>query len=240
MIELIKDTDFLPYRAIANNMDVAKRLVPHIIEAQTLDVMPLMGSALWFDLMKYTASLAAGIAAAAIAEPPTTYVPTAEETKFNRLLNGFTYTVFAGKPNELTKGYEGLKPVLVYFAYSRFVLRDNIRSTPSGFTQKTTIESQPVGVKQLNDEANRAISAANTYYQHVNTYIKDQINVVDGDDFKKYSNGNDCCCGPGFVGSGFYYGHDGAGCNTGKRGKSGIGSVRNRNKLSDRFNRNER
>lgn len=223
-IILIGASDFLPYRAIATNIEVAKRLEPHIVEAQKLDLAPLLGAGLYFDLLKYTQSLAAGIAAAAANEPPTTYAPTPEEIKFKNLLSGCTYTVYAGDTKkELIKIYEGLKPVLVYFSYARFVLRDNIRSTPNGFVEKKTLESENISAKQLSEEANRAISAANVYLQTAFTFQKDSLHVTgSADDWKKYTE-NNCCNENGPV-----------------KKRSGFRAVKNSNRLSRNFNRNER
>lgn len=229
-IKLIEHTDFLPYRAIAGNVDAMKRIDPHVLEAQKMDLAPALGASLYFDLLKYTTSRRAGEAAAAANQPPTVYTPTDNEVIFERLLNGVEYTIHAGTDKEVTIIFEGIIPVLVYFSYARFVTRDNIRSTPTGFVHKKTLESEPISQKELQQEAERARNDAAVYMQSVHKYIADRRYIYDGavDWFKRY--GQDCC------GGGF---ENGFGCKT-KRPGSKMTAIRNGDGMSRNWNRRER
>lgn len=220
--QLIKAEDFLPYRGLSANMDTAKRLDGHVLEAQKMDLAPLLGSRLYYDLLKYTASLRAGRASTE------TYVPTDEEILFERLLNGVEYTIHAGTNKEVTVMYEGIVPVLVYFTFARFVIRDNIRSTPSGFVYKKTLESEPISQKVMQQEADRAEADARVYMQSVRNYISDQRYILDGDAefFKRY--GNDCCGG----------GVDnGCGCSSGKSNRVHMKGIKRNDYKTKRFRR---
>lgn len=222
---LIGPDDFLPYRAIAANIDVAKRLAPHIVEAQRLDLMGLLGTHLYYDLLSNTAAYKAALIAYVSTYVPTEdnpqptpeflagFEPTRDQQYFYELLNGVSYDAMINNIN-IVKVLPGLKPVLVYFAYKRFVNRDNIRSTPTGFAQKITIESQPVSAKQLSEEANRAEADARAFYVSCEEYMRDKAPY-----FEKYRQG----CGQQ--------------ANGGNEGR--LTAPRNRNVVSRGFNRIE-
>lgn len=203
-IQLITQADFLPYRAISDNTDKAKRLEPHIIEAQRLDLMTLLGEALYYALIKNIKSYRAAKALNA------DYEATVIEQKFLDLLHGVTYILNPGKENEIQKEFPGLVPVLVYLSYARFVNRDNIRSTPSGFVIKTNMESEPISAKQISEEAARATTDANKFFMFAEAFIRDFSEF-----FNKYR--DNCAC-------------DASGKTLGTR----LHSPRNRNKLSSR------
>lgn len=206
-ILLIDDTDFLPYRAITQNVDKVSRLQPHIVEAQTIELNQLLGDELYFKLLqeieatnyfikladlsaqkKLLIELPVGATPEQI-QAAQTAVNTAQaafdlaiENDFVKLLIGENYI----NEDDVKIYYSGLKPVLVYLTYMRFVNRDNIRSTPSGFVVKTTIESQPISGKQIAEEAQRAHADAMVFFRKAEKYMKDKSSV-----FKKYRSG--CC-----------------------------------------------
>lgn len=171
--QLITAESFLPYRAISTNLDNAKRLEPHIIEAQNNDLLDLLGEHLFYDLIKH-------IKAYRIAkEADENHVATTDQQQFLNLLNGTTYVYKQGTPNEITIEYPGLVPVLVYLTYARFVNRDNIRSTPAGFVIKTTMESTPVSGKQIAEEAGRAVNDANVAFRRSEKFMRDKAPYFD-------------------------------------------------------------
>ncbi len=179
--QLITAADFLPYRAISKNLDEAKRIEPHIIEAQNNDLIELLGEYLYFDLIKNIKAYNA----AKEADP--LYVATTQQQHFLDLLHGVTYVYKPGTPNEITKEYPGLIPVMVYLTYARFVNRDNIRSTPAGFVVKTTMESTPISAKQITEEAGRAVADANVCFRRVEKFMRDKTPFFD-----KYISGCEC------------------------------------------------
>jgi hypothetical protein len=171
---LINKTDFVPYRNITANMDDSKRLEPFILEAQRIDLPNLMGKRLYFDLIDKITSYEGGVALAAAADPPTTYTPTVDELWFKKLLDGASYTYTWPDRSTSTKIYAGLKPVLVYLSYARFVRSDNVRSTQSGFVKKNGGDfSVQVSDKEIQATASRAEADANAFFTGAEEFMKD-------------------------------------------------------------------
>ena len=135
----------------------------------------------YFDMIKYLSSYNDGTAAAAASNPTTTYTPTIDETWFQKLLNGCSYTYTWPDQSTTTKIYAGLKPVLVYLSYARFVRSDNVRSTQSGFVKKTVDFSVQITDKEIQAVASRAESDANSFFTGVNDFMADNA-----DYFRKY------------------------------------------------------
>jgi len=179
---LITKTDFVPYRNLTVNMDDSKRLEPFILEAQRIDLNNLLGKRLYFDMIAYLSSYNAGVAAANAAS--TTYTPTADEQWFQQLLNGCSYTYTWPDRTTTTKIYAGLKPVLVYLSYARFVRSDNVRSTQSGFVKKTVDFSTQISDKEIQAVASRAEADANAFFTGTEDFMVDNA-----DYFRKYLDG---------------------------------------------------
>jgi len=204
--QLITASDFLPYRAISKNIDEAKRLEPHVLEAQNTELFELLGEALFYDLIKNIKAYREAL------EDDPDYEATPTQQNFLDLLNGVTYIYKPGTDKEITKEYPGLVPVLVFLTYARFVNRDNIRSTPAGFVVKTTMESTPISGKQISEEAGRAIANANVWFRRAESFMRDKSPVFD-----RYR--DDCSCNP-------------SGSSVGQR----LHSPRNKGRLSRNFN----
>jgi hypothetical protein len=167
---LISKTDFLPYRNLTINMDDSKRLEPFILEAQRIDLCNMLGKRLYFDLINHIESYTTGIAAQTDGHP---YQPIADETWFNQLLNGSSYSYTWTDGATTTKQYAGLKPVLVYLSFARFVRSDNIRSTQSGFVKKTVDFSTQISDKEIQAVAARAETDANAFFSAVQDFMAD-------------------------------------------------------------------
>lgn len=228
---LITKDDFLPYRAISDNINDVKRLTPYIVEAQRIDLMQLIGNHLYYDLIKFTASLSAGILSGG------TYEPTPDEMQFNNLLNGLTYVVNLPDGSSVTKVYPGLIPVLVYCSYRRFVNEDGLRSTPAGFTKKSTVESVPATAKEISEKAARADTDARAFYSLCEEYIYDnrayyaKYNV-----FRSYPGQ----CWPGQYEYPTGTINDEYVNSAPRRRLTGMRSSKNNNRLSNGFNKKER
>jgi len=179
---LITKSDFIPYRNLTVNMDDSKRLEPFILEAQRIDLGNLLGKRLYFDIMANIVSYNAGIAAADASS--TTYTPTPGEQWFQKLLNGCSYTYTWPDHSATTKIYAGLKPVLVYLSYARFVRSDNVRSTQSGFVKKTVDFSTQISDKEIQAVASRAEADANAFFTGTEDFMADNA-----DYFGKYLTG---------------------------------------------------
>lgn len=147
MANLITISDFADYRAISTNVNDVKRLDPYIAEAQEFDLKELMGQYLYDDFIKNILT-----------------------TKYQELLNGKEYTDTSG----YTVNYKGIKPVLVYYAYSRFLANDNIKSTASGFVIKRQDEySEPISEKTMARLIQQAESSALSYFEGVRKFLND-------------------------------------------------------------------
>lgn len=184
-ILLIDRYDFEPFRAISENMDATKRLLPHVVEAQRADLLQMTGEDLYFDLINnvepYLTAWRESLEQwesdyiearrlnpqAVKPDKPERPIPTPQQKPFVDLLIGTEYN-HKGR----VKTFPGLVPVLVYLTYKRFVSRDNIRSTPSGFVIKTNMESTPVSAKQIAEEAGRAEADAALFYSYAVRYMK--------------------------------------------------------------------
>lgn len=141
-MKLITLADFQKYKRMTQNMDLAK-LDTFIEEAQMLDLRPLSGDALYFDLI--TDNL----------------VPRNVD-----LLTGKSY-IYNG--NNIT--FAGLKPVLVYFTYARYAAMTNIIDTASGLVYKDNDFSTPAASKDIARVVDQAKSAAIAYWGMVEQYL---------------------------------------------------------------------
>jgi len=162
-------------------MDDSKRLEPFILEAQRIDLGNLLGKRLYFDMITNLTSYNAGVAAQTEQAP---YQPTTDEQWFQKLLNGCAYTYTWPDRTTTTKIYAGLKPVLVYLSYARFVRSDNVRSTQSGFVKKTVDFSTQITDKEIQAVASRAESDANAFFTGTEDFMADNA-----DYFRKYIDG---------------------------------------------------
>lgn len=148
MANLITIADFDDYRDITSNLDSTKRLDPYIVEAERFDFRPLLGSQLYYE-----------------------FINNLSTQKYVDLLNGKNYT-----PTGYTAAidFKGIKPVLVYFTYARFLLNDNIKSTVSGFVRKINEFSEPVSESTIARLSSQARASAMSYWQEtmlfLNTY----------------------------------------------------------------------
>jgi len=126
---LITRNDIAQYRQISTTWNDAK-LNELILDAQMLDVAPLLGEKLYNKLV-------------------------ATPADYTELLDGGSYTVDGTDYNSY-----GLKAVIAYYTYARFVMLGDATATPFGFVQKLNSDvSQPVSDSmrkstwQINKEA---------------------------------------------------------------------------------------
>lgn len=140
---LISISDFAEIRNISTNVNDATRLKQFIKEAQELDIKPVFGEEMYYDLMKNSS-----------------------QTKYSELLAGKDYTY-----NNYNYSFIGLKTIIVYYAWARFIENDNIKSTPTGFVTKTNEFSDPIPYKSIAQQADQARSAAYAYIQDMNMFL---------------------------------------------------------------------
>jgi hypothetical protein len=135
------------FKQLTSNITEAKQLTPYIDEAQEFDLRSFLGDELYIDLVAdYEAS------------------PSLET--YSDLYNGSTYT-YSGK----TYKHEGIVPVLVYYAYSRYLANSSVHSTKYGMVQKTNEFSQPASEKTLSRLIAQAKSGAFVYQNRVKLFL---------------------------------------------------------------------
>lgn len=144
---LITHADFIPYADINVNINDVKKLNPYILQAQFIDIKKFLGVDLYNDLLLDFDS-----------------IPSL--SKYSNLLNGSTYTI-----NSKSYTHEGLKPVLVYYAYSRYIINKNDNDTAYGLVQKKNEFSEPSNDKALTRKSDYANSIANAYLDSVISFL---------------------------------------------------------------------
>ncbi len=138
---LITTADIAAIESISLNTDFNKKIRPHIVKAQELDVRPLIGETFWL----------------AIVANPATYA---------NLLAPFQYT-YNGKLRE----HPGLKSVIIEYTLARYKSDANIHDTPFGLMQKENPYSSPVSDKKIARAEAKMISGAEAYWVRVRAYL---------------------------------------------------------------------
>ena len=160
---LINKQDINNYRHIADNIDTGKRLDMFIQEAQELDLKPVLnscGTDFLYDIEQQASQQTVPVA-------------------YDKLLNGTEYTQ-SGK----TFYFHGLKPVLVYFTWARFLANQQQTVSSHGIVAKTSDYSEHVDEKTLARLITQARSAAVKYAEEMINYL----NAVD--DFALWGGSN--------------------------------------------------
>jgi hypothetical protein len=147
MTPLITLTDIRSIKSISLNLNQDKELVPNIIEAQEYDLRPILGDNFFLDLVDdLTAS-------------PSLVL-------YSDLWNGSEYT-YGGERYK----HEGIKTVLAYHAYARYLSGANIQSTATGFVHKTNQYSERVDDKSISRLIAQARSAAQVSESRVREFL---------------------------------------------------------------------
>ena len=139
--------DIAAIKPISDNIDSAKRIMPYVIEAQDLDVRPFLGEPLFYAFIE-------GVLASPQVEI------------YADLLNGKEYV-----KDENTIYFDGLKTVIAYFAYARFLKNQSTQVTRFGVTKKITDYSEPVTDEKIADLSGEARSNAMGYLAQVETFL---------------------------------------------------------------------
>lgn len=164
---LITITDIALIRPITQNISDLNSIEPYILEAEQIELKKLLGPEFYYSISKITADINIKIAAA------TTQIPavfTAEEQIIRDLLNGKEYQNSKGN----TVAFAGLKTVLAYFSYSRFILNDNMKHTNAGMVFKRTEYSEQPSAKAITDKAQDAKSMALSFWADVECFLNKQ------------------------------------------------------------------
>lgn len=148
MTNLITISDIQAFKPISNNIDVSKKLNTFIREAQEFDLRPILGDEFYLAIVA-------------------DFEASPSLVTYSDLFNGVTYTYGSN-----TYQHDGLKSVLVYYAYSRYLNDVQINQTAYGAVTKTNPDSQPISEKALARQVGQAVSGARAYEQRVIEYLK--------------------------------------------------------------------
>ena len=145
---LIGLTDFQDHKGITSNVNTFKDLEPHILEAQEFDLRPMLGESFYISLLDdFEAS------------------PSLND--YEDLFNGERYT-YNGNQYE----HGGIKAVLVYHAYARYIGGSQVQSTPTGFVKKTTQYSESASDKTIARMISQARSGGQAHWDRVKCYLE--------------------------------------------------------------------
>lgn len=139
--------DIQGYKPLSKNTDAGKKVDPFIQEAQEFELRPFMSDEFYAELVT---QFKAGF-------PDSTY---------SDLFNGSTYTN-GGK----TYTNPGIKPMLVYYAYARYLKRSNTNSTAFGMVGKNNPDSTPLTEKTLSRLVDDSMSGAKAYENRVRMFL---------------------------------------------------------------------
>ena len=109
---LISRDDIVEYRSISANLNTTKKLSPYILEAQKVDIKNLLGNALYNALV-------------------TDYEASPSLATYSNLFNGSSWEC-----GNKTYKHDGIKVVLIYFAYARYLINSPFESTAFGTVVK--------------------------------------------------------------------------------------------------------
>lgn len=146
-MELITLAQIQQYKGITGNVDVSKQLRPYILEAQDLDLRIFLGDEFYIDLLD-------------------DYDASPSLVKYSDLYNGVDYTYSTYKYR-----CDGIVPLLVNFAYARYLSMANIHSTPYGLMRKTSENSEAITDQQQARIIAQAKSQAIVYQERVKNYL---------------------------------------------------------------------
>lgn len=141
---LINRTDFANnHRQVTESNFNTGTLNQHISDAQFIDIQKLLGVDFYNDLIRNST-----------------------DAKYQTLLNGGEYTY---QSNTYTN--VGLKSVIVFYAYSRYILAGSQTDTPFGYVQKTNQNSQEVPQAQKRDISKQNQQTAYNYWENVQAFL---------------------------------------------------------------------
>ncbi|WP_129714670.1 DUF6712 family protein [Pedobacter sp. SYP-B3415] len=139
---LITTADIREIRPIAQAIDDINKVEPFIAEAQQVELKDLLGVEFFYAVL-------------------------ASPDSYQTLLSGGTYNTSQGH----AIAFNGLKTVLAYFSYARFLMNDNMKHTNAGFVNKVNQFSQPASQSQITAKYQDARSMAFSHWSDVILYL---------------------------------------------------------------------
>jgi len=139
---LITKVEIAKYREVSRNVRTDK-INPYIQEAELLDLKPLLGSALYFDL-----------------------VNNKEEAKYVSLLKGDSYLV-----NNVPYAFVGIEQILSIFADARYKLFGSFTDTAFGLVEKSNTDTTAVSLDSKKDIYKKNRQTAYLYFSDLKRFL---------------------------------------------------------------------
>lgn len=153
-MNIINQTIFQRFEDISANIK-PERLGVFISKAQELDLKPFLGYALYYDLLKHF-----NTDGSLKDDAPQPYKDLVNGTEY---LNKRGYVVL----------YQGLAPLLVYFAFARFVEDDAVHYTATGPVMKQREGATALSPADITKLVQQQRSTANAYTNDAERFLKD-------------------------------------------------------------------
>ena len=144
---LIEKADFAEIRDISNNVDFDKRIKPYVREAQEFDIRPILGAEMFYDLLNNST-----------------------DDIYVDLLEGLDYTYA-----DVNYSFVGLKTIIAYYTYARFIPHENVRVTPTGIMGKTNEFSDRISKAETDRIINQNQSAAYAYIEDMICFLDRKV-----------------------------------------------------------------
>lgn len=142
----ITNSDFADYTDLPASIDFVARMQPYILQAERTDLKRTLGNRFYNQVIK-------GIADAVL--------------EFETLRDGEDYL-----DDGITIKYEGLRPIIVNYALSRFYVNQDINITRRGIVKKSTEFSEPLSGSEKQGLILLAKSTAKSYEDDLRDYLK--------------------------------------------------------------------
>lgn len=144
---IITILDIQDFKPLSKNTDTEKKVDPFIFEAQEFDLRPFMGDEFYLKLVsEFQAPWA--------------------DPNYENLYKGNVWT-----KNGKTYENPGLRAVLVYFSYARYLNKANTNSTAFGMVGKTNPDSTPITDRTIDRLVGQAMNGAKAYLNRVEFFI---------------------------------------------------------------------
>ena len=170
-------SDFEGIGEIANHCDYTKLDVA-INEAVKFDLHPLLCDLFWLVKPYFNSAFNESF--------NEDFTSTENSEKMIKFLNGGSYK----SCNGIKKEFEGVKKVLAYYAYARYVIVNAYNDTGTGLKRKENLDSLPLSQKELEQISDRYRSMGFETWERLQEYLCSEKR------FFKYSSKEckDCGC----------------------------------------------
>ena len=144
---LITILDIQDYKPLSKNTDTAKKVDPFIQEAQEFDLRPFMGDEFYLELIYQ-------------------FQNAFPDSNYQDLFEGSTWV-----KNGKTYENPGLRAVIVYYSYARYLNKANTNSTAFGMVGKINPDSTPLTDRTIDRLVAQSMNGAKAYLNRVEYFI---------------------------------------------------------------------